>query len=323
MLAALQEPTGTMTSERPSPFLLTLSFATVYLVWGSNFATTKFLVGVLPPFLAGGARFLSAGALLLAFACWRGMALPRALADWRHFAVMGILQVVLSAGLNMFAMRHVASNQSALLNASAALWIPILGSFGARGHALSLRVSIGIGIGFLGLAFLLWPHGGFSIQHFGWQLLILLACFSWAVGTVYFRRMRLTVPMVMYSACNMLIGGAILIILGVGLGETERWRWTGPSLAALAYLTLFGACFAYTAFSYLMRHTTPVRLSTYAYVNPAIAAAIGWLLLGETMSTTQLIGMGVILAGVVLVSLPDPSAEQREPVSAVPTEPTG
>jgi len=309
-----------MTADRPSRLLLIASFASVYLIWGSSFAATKFMVHELPPFLAGAARFTVAGLLLALLATVLGQSMPRPAREWRHIAVMAVAQVVLSSGLNVLAMRHVASNQSALLNASSALWIPLLGAIGARGHPLTLRVAAGIAIGCAGLALLLWPKGGFSLGDFGWQLVVVGACFAWALGTLYYRAIRITTPMLMFFALEMLVGGALLGVLGFGLGEGPRWRYDGPGLLALGYLMLFSSGLAYTAFGYLMVHTTPARLSTYAYVNPVIAAAVGWWLLGERMNATQLGGTAVILLGVVTVSWPAGGALPRtEP----PAEPTG
>jgi drug/metabolite transporter (DMT)-like permease len=320
-MLARSPPSGPpMTAHRPSKLLLIASFASVYLIWGSSFAATKFMVRELPPFLAGAARFTVAGLLLALVAMLLGQALPRTAREWRHVAVMGLAQVVLSSGLNVLAMRHVASNQSALLNASSALWIPLLGAIGVRGHPLTVRVGTGIAIGIAGLALLLWPTGGFSVSDFGWQLVVVGACFAWALGTLYYRAVHATTPLLMFVATEMLFGGALLGILGFGLGEGPRWHYDAPGLMALGFLMLFSSGLAYTAFGYLMLHTTPVRLSTYAYINPVIAAVVGWWLLGERLNVVRLGGTAVILLGVVIVSLPD-----GDPATATtpPAEPTG
>ena len=308
-----------MSASPPSKTLLIASFASVYLVWGSSFAATKFMVHELPPYLAGAARFTVAGLLLSLIAMLLGQSAPRAAREWRHIAIMGLAQVVLSSGLNALAMRHVASNQSALLNASSALWIPLLGALGVRGHPLTARVSAGIAIGLGGLALLLWPKEGFSPGDFGWQLVVVGACFAWALGTLYYRAIHTTTPMLMFMALEMVVGGLMLATIGFGIGEGPQWHYDGRGLLALAFLMLFSSGIAYTAFGYLMMHTTPPQLSTYAYVNPVIAAAIGWWLLGERMNATQLAGTAVILLGVVIVSLPDGTPRR----SAPPAEPTG
>ncbi len=301
---------------RPHPTLLLFCFAAVYLIWGSAFAASKLVVQDLPPLLAGAIRFLVAGAGLAAVAAWRGARVPRAPIEWRHFAVMGALLVVASSGLNALAIRYVRSNESALLNVSSAFWIPLLGTLGAHGHRLTRRAIAGLALGFAGVAVLMWPHDGFRLQNFGWQLTIIGACFAWALGTLYYRRIRSHTAPLMFTALEMLCGGLMLAVIAGVNGDLGRWHATAPSVGGLVFLTVFSSGVAYTAFGYLMRHTTPARLATYAYVNPAVAALVGWALLGEALSGTQLLGTLVILTGVVLVSLPD--GERRVRVREAP-----
>jgi drug/metabolite transporter (DMT)-like permease len=304
---------------QPSRVRLYASLAAVYLIWGSAFAVSKFIASDLPPFLASALRFVGAGVLLVSIARWRGQKPPRTSREWRHVVVLGVLQMVLSAGVNLLAIRYVASNQSALLNASGALWIPILGALGRRGHPLTWRVSSGIALGFLGVATLLWPRSGFSFSHLGWQLTIVFACLAWGMGTIYFRRTRIETPMLMLTGLNMLAASVILGSLGVGFHEGPLWHWHASSLAAIAYMAIFSSCIGYTAFNYLARYTSPAVASTYAYVNPAIATLVGWLALGESLSATQLEAMVIVLLGVVLVSL----GELGNPgARATPTEPS-
>jgi len=291
-------------SASPARFLLLGSFATLYLVWGSSFVATKIMVTELPPVLAAGVRFAIAGLLLGALARARGALVPRDATEWRHAFAMGALMVLVSNGANGLAMQHVASNQSALLNASSAFWIALLGTVGSQGHRLPKRTLAGLAIGFAGVALLLWPRGGFAAANLGWQLLILFGCIAWAGATLYHRVAKPATPALMFTAMQMLAGGLLTLPVGLALGDAAEWRWSPPGLAALGYLVVFSSCLAYAAFAYLMTHTTPARLGTYAYVNPVVAAVLGWALLGETLSGLQLAGMAVILAGVVLVTLP-------------------
>jgi drug/metabolite transporter (DMT)-like permease len=300
--------------------LLYGSFTAIYLVWGSSFVATKMMVTALPPYLAGGLRFLLAGLLLYAIARWRGQRVPRTRRDWRHIVVMACFHGIFSTGLNVIALVHVASNQSALLNASGALWITLLGTLGPHRHPLTRRVAAGVTVGFLGVGALLWPHDGFSFAHFGWQLVVLVACFSWALGTQYYRSVHTATPMLMFLALQLAVAGVVMGGFGLALGEAARWHADPRGLGALAYLVLFNSALAYTAYGYLTSRTTPAQLSTYAYVNPAIAALFGWLMLGEGMTGVQIGGMTVILAGVVLVSLPQDRAVVRD---QTPAEPTG
>lgn len=306
-----------MPEARTSRTLLLLCFAAVYLIWGFSFAASKLVVGDLPPLLASGVRFTIAGIGLALIAAWRGARPPRARSEWRHFAVMALFLIVLSNGCNTLALRYVASSESALLNVSSAFWIPMLGALGARGHPIRGRGALGLLLGFAGVSFLMWPRGGLSSSALGWKLVIVAGCFAWALGTLYYRRITTTTPALMFSALEMLIGGLALATIGLATGDASRWHATWPSIGGLAFLTVMSSGVAYTSFGYLMRHTTPARLGTYGYVNPAVAALVGWLLLGERLSTPQLIGTAIALFGVVLISLPG-DGETRVPDAAAP-----
>ena len=99
-----------------------------------------------------------------------------------------------------------------------------------------------------------------------------------------------------------------MLVLSVLLGEPFTTRWadvTRHSLAALGYLIVFGSWIGFSAYIYLLKHCKPSTVSTYAYVNPVIAMFLGWLILGETFSAGMLWGAAVVLAGVVIITLPD------------------
>lgn len=280
-----------------------LALAAVYLIWGSSYLATKLLVADEPPLLAAGLRFSLAGLLLGAFAWWRSGPPRLSRAELGHVAAVMSGTIVVSNGCNMVAMQHVASNVAALLNVTPALWIAWLGTFGRRATPLTRQAKLGLGIGLAGTVMVLSPGpGGEYLEALGWQALILVGCIGWSLGTVLFRNARIENTPTMFLALQMLAGGAALLALAAALGEPLAMRWTPTSTAAFLWLTLMSSCLAYTAYLFLALHTTPVVVGTYAYVNPAIAAVLGWLVLGERLAPLQLAGMAVILLAVALVT---------------------
>lgn len=286
-----------------------LAFGTIYLVWGSSFLASKIMVQHLPVLLSAGVRFLIGGAVLTALARLRRESFPANPLEWRHCMVMAALTVILSTGINTFALRVLPSNQSALLNSSSALWIALLGTLGPRGHRLSAVTKIGLTLGFVGVGCVLWPKGGFVGEHFGWQLAVVLGCLSWATGTLYYRTMAPRTSPLMFTAMQMLTGGVLLFASGIATGDSAHWSWAPDGIVALLYLTFVSSSLAYCAYIWLMRNTTPAKLGTYAYVNPAIATVLGWAVLGETLSLVQVFGTLVILSGVTLITLFDTARE--------------
>lgn len=292
---------------------LVAAFTIVYLVWGSTYLVASIGVHVLPPILFGGIRFICAGVLLGLTALALGHKFDLDATEWRHLLLVAMGSVVIPNSLTNWAMQTVASNQTAILNASAALWIALFATQGRRAHALDRRTVIGLVIGFAGAALIVWPRGGIIAGDFGMQMLILVAVFVWSATTVYIRNVHSKLGLLAFSSLQMLLGGLMMTGMGLALGEASRWTWSKPGLIAMAYLTIASSCLAYTAFSWLARNTTPAMVGTYSYVNPAIAALLGWWFLNEHLGVHQLTGMAIMFAGVALVSWPG-----REPDSGKP-----
>jgi drug/metabolite transporter (DMT)-like permease len=205
--------------------------------------------------------------------------------------------VFVANGLNTWSMRYLASNQSALLNGTSAFWIAGLGVFGRRGHPLTRWAVVGLCIGFLGAALMLIPKEPLSTNSLLAQAGVLIACFSWSLGTLYYRSIDTALSSLMFMGMQMLMGGLMLLTVGIAHGDAAHWAPNASGLTALFYLTFFSSCLAYTAYGWLTLNAAPALIGTYGYVNPAIAAFLGWQFLHEQLSGTQLVGMVVIIVG--------------------------
>jgi drug/metabolite transporter (DMT)-like permease len=279
-----------------------LAFATVYLVWGSTYLAIRVGVQELPPVLFVGVRFDLAGVLMLAFALARGHALPRRREDWFRVAATGLIMLACANGLVTWSEQWVESNQAALIVATSALWMAWLGTLGRAGERLSSLTVAGLLLGFAGVGVLV--GGGLSLQAapLTAYLALIVSPVLWACGSVYSRRHPGACSPLMTAALQMCFTGVFMTLLGLALGETSEWRHDSEAYAALAYLIVFGSCLGYGAYFWLVHEVSPAALGTYAYVNPAVAVLLGWWLLDERLSATQMAGTAVILAGVVLVS---------------------
>ncbi|MDE2235310.1 MAG: EamA family transporter [Gammaproteobacteria bacterium] len=278
------------------------AFAVVYIVWGSTYLAIRIGVADIPPGLLSGIRNTIAGLVLMAIAGMRGHSLPRTSAEWRHALILGLLLVTLGNGLVTWGEVYVQSNQAALIAITSALWVAWFGTFGPKGHPLSARAKAGLAIGFLGAIMMLLPGRHFTSEHFGAQLAILLSTVCWGSGVIYGRSYPINVAPLMLSGTLLFLGGIMLLAIAIGIGEPAQLHWSVHGVAALLYLIVFGSCLAYSTYIWLIKQTTPDKLSTTAYVNPAIALILGWLVLGEKVEAVRLLGMLVILLGVILVT---------------------
>ena len=278
------------------------ALAIIYLVWGTSYIATKVMVTDAPPLVAAGFRFTLAGLLLGAFTAWRYGPPVLSRVEVRHLLLMAFFGVLFSNACHVIAMQYVQSNTAALLNATPALWIAWLGTVGPRRRPLSAAQQAGLFVGLAGVLLILAPRGGFRVAGLGWQLLILLGCLSWSVGTTYHRNAGAANPPLMFVALQMLAGGLGLLAVSLLARDSFDFEWTPRAFAAFLYLTLASSCLAYSAYAWLTVHTTPVVVGSYGYVCPAVAALAGWLVLGETLSWVQIVGMAVILGGIALVT---------------------
>ncbi|MCB1623766.1 MAG: EamA family transporter [Pseudomonadales bacterium] len=281
---------------------LALCLAIVYLVWGSSYLVTAVGVKHLPPLLFGGVRFSIAGLLLTTLARLRGQSVRLDRVEWRHLTFVALGSILLSNGTNTWGLQYVASSQAALLNTTAALWIAIFATRGPRAHPLDARTTVGLAIGFLGAALIIWPRGSQLTSGLPQQGVILIGVLGWAFAAVYLRNVVSKLDVLAFTGMQFLLGGAMLIVAGLALGEAPRFKLTVAGLWPMAYLTLVSSCIAYLAFAWLAKNTTPAVAGTYAYVNPAIAAVVGWAILDERLTGTQIIGMAIMLAGIAIIS---------------------
>ena len=293
-----------MSSSAPPAARVALALAAVYVIWGSTYLAIRFaLEGGFPPFLLGGIRFLVAGTLMLAFLRWRGMPLPTG-RQWRNAAVMGGLMLLLGNGMVNLAETQVSSGLAAVTVASAPLWMAVFAAM--RGDHPTRLEAMGLGIGFVGVV---WLSTGGSLTGAPMGLVALLvASVSWSFGSIWSRGRDLPSPF-MSSAAQMLCGGVMMLGVGLAMGERLHGLPTAHAISAFWYLVVMGSLVGFSAYIWLLHHVRPALAGSYAYVNPAIAVALGAWLAHERFGLRELVAMGVILAGVVAITL----AKARKP----------
>lgn len=282
-----------------------LALLVIYVVWGSTYLAIRVVVREAPPLASAGLRFLTAG-VVMSLAAWRfegqrAWPTPR---QARQYGLIGVLLLAVGNGLVMWAEKTVPSGIAALIVATVPLWITLLDGLRPRGEPWTLRVWLGVAVGLCGVALVARPGGG---GDWAWSgvLALQVAALSWTVGSLYAQSLPEKLPLFSASAVEMLAGSAALFV------ESLLWREDWSRLAtlrpetwgALAYLVVFGSIVGFTAFAYCLDQLPATTVGTYAYVNPAVAVALGALVLGEPLSPGLLAGGSLILAAVLLTTL--------------------
>jgi drug/metabolite transporter (DMT)-like permease len=294
------------TDAAPSVTAVAAAFAALYLIWGSTYLAIRFAIETIPPFTMAGARFLSAGVALYAWARMTGVPRPTS-RQVRDGGIVGAFLLLGGNGAVVWAEQWVPSGLTALLVATVPLWMVLLDWIWAGSARPRAGVWFGLGWGLAGVALLTGGMEGEAFEPGAWLGAIVILCgsLSWALGSIYTRTARVPAAPRMATAIQMLIGGLLLTGLGAGVGEWVGFEIQSVSMRswlALAYLIVFGALVAYSAYIWLLGVTTAARVSTYAYVNPVVALILGWALADELLSARTAVAAGVILTAVMLLN---------------------
>jgi drug/metabolite transporter (DMT)-like permease len=300
-----------------------VALVTVYLVWGSTYLAIRYTVADLPPLLAMGVRFLLAGALIAVAVRMSGgrsafrMTRPQLVTA----ALCGLFLLVGGNGLVAIAEQDVDSGLAALLIAATPLWVVVLRALlRDRPSAATL---LGLLLGMAGVVVLLLPGIG-GAAPLGPLLLVCLSSLLWSCGTVLATRRPMPADPFVSTVVEMAAGGAAMVVLGSIGGEWSRLDLGAvrpSSWIAFAYLVVVGSLAGYSAYVWLLARAPLSLATTYAYVNPAVAVALGALFLDEPLTPSVLIGGAVIIVAVAVVISAE--SRRRRPVrsDAVPAEP--
>jgi drug/metabolite transporter (DMT)-like permease len=279
------------------------AYLIVCVVWGSTYLAIRIGVGVMPPFLFAGFRFVTAGAVLLAGALAFGDRLPRRPAEWRTLAVVGTLLLTTGNAFVVWAEQYTPSGVASVFVVTVALWMAFFDALVPGGSTrLRGRVLVGLAIGLVGTGLLVSVSPGeFLRADLRGPAALTLAAASWSLGSIYAKRHPTTVSFYTGAAIEMLVGGTAALAVGTAVGEWRVWAVSPRGLEAMGYLIVVGSIVGYSAYGYALRHASATVVGTYAYINPVIAVLLGRVMLAEPITPRILMAMGLILGAVVWI----------------------
>ena len=271
-------------------------------VWGTAFMAIKAGLdpfGPAPVFFAA-VRYDIAGLLMLAYAVivvddW----LPQTRQEWLLVGIGGSLMI---AGYHAFlfvgelqttsaAAAVIVSLSPVLTTGFARAWLP--------GDQLSGLGLVGLLLGLVGVVILAEPNpnnllGGNAVGEF----LVFLAALSFAMGSVLAKGLDAELPIETMEAWSMVLGAVLMHLISLGIGEQAgAVAWTTEGIVALVYLSVVSSAAGFLIYFDLLDRLGPVEINLVSYVAPIWAALAGWLLLGELISLSTVVGFAVIFTG--------------------------
>lgn len=277
-----------------------LAFFIIYFVWGSTYLAIRIVVASVPPLFAAGVRFFVAGAALLLWSKLRGTPNPTRI-EWRNLAVQAALMFLCGYSALFWAETKIPSGVASVLVATIPVWMALIEIVLFRRARMPPTLIAAICLGIAGVAILALRRGASQIPLLP-CLAILGAEIGWSLGTVLSQTLRVPNSKVLTAGAQMALGGLMLLFFSLVAGEMTPWPHISATAgAALLYLIVAGSLIAFTAYIWLLGRMPATVVSSYAYVNPVVALAIGYWLGNEALNRGIILGTALVLVSVLLI----------------------
>ena len=287
----------------PAPRLtapIVLAFFIIYFVWGSTYLAIRIAVTSVPPLFAAGVRFSIAGAVLLLWSKFRGVPNPTPI-ELRNLAVQAALMFLCGYSALFWAETEIPSGVASVLIATTPLWMAVVEIAVFKRERLHSKLALAICLGVAGVALLALRRGTGQVPLLP-CLAILGAQLAWSFGTVLSLTVRAPASKILTAGTQMALGGLMLLFCSWLAGELTPWPHISAKAAnALLYLIVAGSIVAFTAYTWLLARMPATIVSSYAYVNPVVALAIGYWLGKEALNRNIVIGTALVLVSVLLI----------------------
>lgn len=299
---------ATIAYKHPAKSLVIAAFAAVYIIWGSTYVGIALAIKSVPPFLMAGTRFFVAGFILYLWCIAKGEKIPDAISLLKN-SLAGVLMLFCGTTSLIWSEQYLPSGLAAVVVASVPFWFVLLDKKKWRANFSDKFIIIGLLIGFAGILLLFNGKGAISLQN-KTQLIaffvLLTGSMLWGAGSLYSKYATSNGSTTFKASIQMMAAGVAGYITAFIAGEQDHFvlaNVTASSVYAMLYLITFGSLVGYIAYIWLLDVRPAAVVGTYAYVNPAVAIFLGWLLDGESISSTQITALIIILSGVLLVNL--------------------
>jgi drug/metabolite transporter (DMT)-like permease len=286
------------------------------LIWGSSFTLIKVAIPSIPPFTMVAVRVTLAAGLLILIATAQGHALPRQGSVWAALFVQGVLQSALPFTLISWGEAHITSSLAGVLNATPPMFVLAIALMTGRGRrAISGRKIAGVALGLAGVAVTV---GIDALSGIGTavplaQAAVLGASLCYALAPLWGQRFAKLPAMV--TAAGAMSCAAILMLPAAAILE-RPWMLAPPpaqAIAAVVVLAIVCTALAMVIYFRLIRTLGPLGTTSGSYLRAGFAVMLGTTLLAERFTWSILAGMALILAGVIMVTLPSPARHDQKP----------
>jgi drug/metabolite transporter (DMT)-like permease len=283
----------------PLPFLI----ASFCLLWSSAFAAAKIGMADSPPLLLLVMRFLVAGTLIFGVVAIRHSPWDLSRRDVVVFAVLGVVNQATFLGLGYVGMHSISSGLSALVVSANPVLTAVMAAWFLN-ERMTWRKAAGLLLGIIGVAFVVESRIAGGVDHSAGIAFTIAALLSLVVGTILFKKFAPAHGHWIGNGVQNLSAGLTTLPFAMAFENVGDIVPSGRLLAAVAYLAIFVSVFAYLLWFHMLTVSDATAASSYHFIMPPLGLLFGWLLLGEHVALTDLVGIVPVALGIYLVTRP-------------------
>ena len=286
-----------------------LALIALTLMWGINWPMMKLAVHELPPLYLRGFTMLAGALWLMAYLRLRmpGLRLwPATLREWRDIVLLGIPNMFLLHTASIIGIVSLPSGRAAILSYVFPVWT-VMFSVVFMGQKLSKRVVIAVVAAMLGICLLI-SHELTTLQGSPVGVLWMeIGSVSWAVGTLWMRRIRFTMPVQSLSMWMMLISSPLIILLAVTTESWPSWDIAPKAWGALCYAVFVNYGFSQLIWFGFARNLPPATSAMSIMAVPLIGTLFATFMVGEWPHWQDYAALVCVLTAIAAVLLPSRS----------------
>jgi drug/metabolite transporter (DMT)-like permease len=278
-------------------------FVSLAILWGTSFVAIEVGLHHVPALAFAALRYDIAGVVVLAYALtatdrWR----PRTREEYASVLVPAVFVFGAYPALLYVGETHVSGALAAVVVSLSPVLTAGLGSALDLEEPLTTTGLVGVGLGILGVAVVVDPGPGALAGSILGVALVLAGTACFALGSVLSRPFDAGLPKPTTQAWGML-GGALALHAGsLARGESlAAATWSTEAIVALAYLALASGVVAFLVYFELLERVGATQITLVAYLEPVVAALVGWAVFGNVVDTTTALGFAVIFLGFALL----------------------
>jgi drug/metabolite transporter (DMT)-like permease len=282
---------------------IVLGYILVCLVWGSTWMAIRIGLDSITPFLSAGLRFSLASILLYLYMRLKNIKLQTDRLSIIIYLATGVFSFILPFGLVYWGENYIPSWLASVLFAVMPFLVVLFSFVAFPGEKVQSDKIIGMLVGFAGIVVIFSKNISSELNFSLWGMLAVLLSGAMQGGTaIMMKKYGGHLNPLSLNFIPIVMAGICLTIFGLATENTSTIRIDTKAIVTITYLAVFGTIITFTTYFWLLKRMNVVILSLSSFITPIVAVFLGWMFMGEVLTTRDLLGSAMVLSGILLAN---------------------